>query len=167
MNFKIVKIFFLFFVCRIFFIDGSAVIAQTIQYSSENVFINNPNQLQLVSNINGNHHLLSFNNNENAEVFIFDSELEFKKKVMLPFKFPERSIVKIIPFGKFYYLYIRPRLSQKHFFWKIDANGNCTDYNSLFQKLLASQLSNVKLGFQLIPYKGHLLMVYHTGLDNV
>jgi hypothetical protein len=141
--------------------------AQTVKYCSENVFINNPNQLQLAANIDGNHHLLSFSNTENPVLFIFDSELEFKTKITLPFKFPERSIVKIIPFGKFYYLHIRPRLSQKHFFWKVDADGNCTDYNSFFQKLLASQSTNIKLGFQLIPYREHLLMVYHTELDDV
>jgi hypothetical protein len=159
----------IFFIVACLFLSAhiNKATAQTIQYCSENVFINNPNQLQLVANIDGNHHLLSFNNNENPDLFIFDANLEYKAKITLPFKFPEKSIVKIIPFGKYYYLYIRPWLSQKHLLWKIDANGNCTDYNSLFQKLLASQLPNVKLGFQLIPYKGHLLMAYHTDLENV
>lgn len=161
------KLLFLF-ACQVL-VPGysNMVTAQKIQYCSENVFINNPNQLRLIANIAGNHHLLSLSNNENPVLFIFDAELEYKTKITLPFKFPEKSLVKIIPFGKFYYLHIRPWLSQKHLFWKIDADGNCADYNSFFQKLLAAQSYNIKLGFQLIPYRDRLLMVYHTGLDNV
>jgi hypothetical protein len=140
--------------------------AQKLQYSRENVFVGNPNHLQLVANIGGNHHLLILNDNENPEVFIFNSALELEKKVRLDFKFPERSVISIIPFGNFYYLYIRPVLSQKHLLWKIDSNGNCTDYVPFFQKLLVSQAHNIKLGFQLIPYHDHLWMVYHTDLEN-
>ncbi len=167
MSLRRIKNIFFFFACLLLSVYNNKATAQTLQYCSENVFIDNPGQLQLVANIAGNHHLLSFNNNENPVLFIFDSELEYKTKITLPFKFPEKSIVQIIPFGKYYYLHIRPWLSQKHFFWKIDADGNCTDYNSFFQKLLASQSTNIKLGFQLIPYKEHLLMVYHTDLDNI
>jgi hypothetical protein len=168
MKCKVLQKTFFLFVCQVL-LPGyfNMVTAQKIQYCSENVFINNPDHLQLVTNIDGNHHLLSFNNNENPEIFIFDYALEYKGKIKLPFKFPEKSIVKVIPSGKFYYLYIRPWLSQKHLLWKIDAYGNCTDFNFFFQKLLASQSNNIKLGFQLIPYRDHLLMVYHTNLDNI
>ena len=140
--------------------------AQKVAYSRENVFIGSPDHLQLATNIGGNHHLLILNDNENPEVFIFNNALEFEKKVRLNFKFPERSVVSIIPFGNFYYLYIHPVLSQKNLLWKIDSNGNCTDYTALFQKLLISQSHNIKLGFQLIPYQDHLWMVYHTDLEN-
>lgn len=140
--------------------------AQKVQYSRENVFINNPNHLQLATNIGGKHHLLILNDNENPDIFIFNSELELQQKVRLDFKFPERSVVSIIPFGNFYYLYIRPVLSQKHLLWKIDSNGNFVDYTDLFRKLLVSQSPNIKLGFQLISYQDHLWMVYHTDLEN-
>jgi hypothetical protein len=141
-------------------------IAQKLQYSRENVFVGSPNHLQLVANIGGNHHLLILNDNENPDLFIFNSALELEKKVRLDFKFPERSVVSVIPFDNFYYLYIRPVLSQKHLLWKIDSDGNCTDYVPFFQKLLVSQAHNIKLGFQLIPYQNHLWMVYHTDLEN-
>lgn len=140
--------------------------AQKLHYSRENVFIGNPQHLQLVANIGGNHHLLILNDNEDPEVFIFNSALELEKKVRLNFKFPERSVVNVIPFGNFYYLYIRPALSQKHLLWKIDGDGNCTDYTPFFQNLLVSQSRNIKLGFQLISYQDRLWMVYHTDLED-
>lgn len=143
------------------------VTAQRIQYCSEHVFINDPDHLQLVANIDGNHHLLSFNNNENPEIFIFNSELELQARISMPFKYPERSEIRIIRFDNFYYLYIHPRFSKKYQFWKIDGKGNVTDYAPFFQKLLASQSHNIKLGFQLIANQNNLWMVYHTALDDL
>ncbi len=143
------------------------VTAQKLKYCSENVFINNPDHLQLVANIGGNHHLLTFNNNENPEIFIYNNELELQAKIRMDFKFPERSSIRFIPFATFYYICIRPPLSNKYLFWKVDPNGICTDYTAYFKNLLASQSGNIKLGFQLIPYQDHLWMVYHTALDNI
>jgi hypothetical protein len=155
------------FTCQVFLTCSiSKVAAQKVQFSRQNVFINNPDHLQLVANIGGNQHLLTFNDNEKPEIFIFNNELELQSTVKIPFKFPERSVVSIIPFGDFYYAYIRPVLTRQHVLWKIDSNGNCTDFTASLQKLLVSQSHYIKLGFQLISYQGHLWMVYHTDLDN-
>lgn len=140
--------------------------AQKLKYCSENVFINDPDQLQLVANIAGNNHLLTFNKNEEPVIFIFDRGLQLQATIKMPFKFPERSQVQIIRFDNFYCIYIHPRFTQKHFFIKIDGNGNFTDLTNYFQKLLASQAHNIKLGFQLISNQNNLWMVYHTALDN-
>ena len=147
-------------------IHNNTASAQRLQYSNENVFINNPDQLQLVANIAGNNHLLSFNKNENPVIFIFDRGLQLQATTSMPFKFPERSQLQIIRFDDFYYLYIHPQFTPNHFFFKIDAKGNFTDLSPSFQKLLASQSKNIKLGFQLIAYQNSLWMVYHTALDN-
>lgn len=141
--------------------------AQKIKYCRQDVFISNPDHLQLAANIGGNHHLLIFNDNEKPEIFIYNDELELQSTVRMPFNCPERSVVSIIPFGNYYYIYIRPVLSQQHLLWRVDSNGNCTNYNSFFQKLLLSQANNIKLGFQLISYQDHLWMVYHAGLDDI
>ncbi len=168
MKCKAVKIFFLFFACMVLlFFYGNKALSQKIQYSNENVFIDNPDHLQMVANIAGNHHLLSFSKNENPELYIFNAGLEFRGKIKMPFKFPEKSQIRIIPFDNYYYLYIHPWLSNKHLFWKIDGDGNFTDFSSSFQQLLASQSHNIKLGFQLIASQEHLWMVYHTDLENI
>jgi len=140
--------------------------AQRVQYASENVFINNPDQLKLVSDIRGNNHLLSFNNNEEPVIFIYDRGLQYQSRVTLPFKFPERSQVQITRFDNFYYIYIHPQFTQKHFFFKIDGNGGFTDLSARFRELLASQSQHIKIGFQLISSQNNLWMVYHTDLDN-
>jgi hypothetical protein len=153
---------------NVFFLPAyiNTAAAQTIQYSSENIFSNYPDNLQMVANIAGNHHLLCFTSKENPEIFIFSQELKFQSKIRLPFKFPEKSELRIIPFADFYYVYVHPRLSQEYLFWKVDGNGNLTDFSASFQKLLQSQSNNLKLGFQLIASQEELWMVYHTALTD-
>jgi len=142
------------------------VTAQTVKYSREEAYINNPDDLQLVANIAGNHHLLSFSHNEDPEIFIYNAALELINKKRLPFKFPEKAAVNIIPFDDFYYCSIHPRFSQDYLFYKVDGAGNVTDMSDLFKKLLRSQSANLKVNFQLIPNKGELWMVYHTALED-
>lgn len=141
-------------------------LAQKLKYSNQNVFINNPDQLQLVANVAGNNHLITFNKNENPVVFIFNRELSMQAKITMPYKFPERSNLQIIRFQNFYFIYIHPQFTQKHFFYKVDGQGNFSDLTASFQKLLVSQAKNIKLGFQLVSSQNNLYMLYHTNLDN-
>ena len=142
------------------------VSAQTVKYSRQEAYINNPDNLQLAAIIAGNHHLLSFSRNEDPEIFIYNAALELINKKRLPFKFPEKAAVNIIPFDDFYYCSIHPRFSQDYLFYKVDGAGNITDMSVSFKKLLRSQSANLKVNFQLIPNQHQLWMVYHTALDD-
>jgi hypothetical protein len=143
------------------------VSAQKIQYCRENVFIANPDQIQLVANIAGTHHLVNFNMHERPQLFIYNDELELIASPRFPFSIPDKSEIRIIPFNIYYYLYIRTRYEHKYYLWKIDEKGNFTNFTVPFQQLLASQSHNIKLGFQMIASGEHLWMVYHTDLDNI
>ncbi len=168
MKLKIVKRFFLIFIFYIFLLSvNKNASAQKVEYSSENVFIEYPDHLQLVANIAGNHHLVKFVEKEYPVIFVFDKELTLQAKISIPFKFPERSELRIIPLDNFYYIYIHSHFSQKYFLWKVDANGNFTDVTFAFLKLLQSQSHNIKLGFQLIANQNQLCMIYHTDLTNI
>lgn len=142
------------------------VSAQKIEYSSENVFTNYPDRLQLIGNISGNHHLLSIVYNEEPVIFIFDEHLDHLGKVNIPYKFPEKAEIRIVPFDDYYYFYIHPQLTSKYLLWKIDGKGNMTDMTEPLVDLLYSQSRNIKLGFQLIRNEEELWLVYHTDLTN-
>lgn len=158
------KIAFLFFYQSLGY--ANIATAQTLSYSREDAYINNPDDLQLVADVGSNHHLLSFSHNEKPEIFIYNSQLEMVKKTTMPFKYPEKASLRIIPFNNFYYVFIHARFSQRYLFWKVDSEGNCTDMSQALLKLLQSQSSNIKLGFLLIPNKDQLWMLYHTGIDD-
>lgn len=140
--------------------------AQNIEYSSQNVFIDNPDNMQLVANVGGNQHLLCFTEKEHPVIFIFDKNLVFLSKISLPLKFPERPEMQIIPLSNCYYVSIHERYTQNYFLWKIEGNGKAKDVTIPFHKLLQSQLHNIKLGFQLVANEDQLYMVYHTDLTN-
>ncbi len=167
MKLRVFKIYLIILLCQLLLLaHPNHAVAQKIQYCRENVFITNPDNLQLVANIGGRHHLLSFNKHERPQVFIYNDALELAAKLRFPFSIPDKSEVRIIPFNDFYYLYIRTRFNHEYFLWKIDAEGNFTNFTSAFRNLLVSQSNNIKLGFQLIASGERLWMVYHTHLDN-
>lgn len=141
--------------------------AQNIEYSSENVFIDNPDNMQLVANVAGNQHIVCFTGRERPVIFIFDKKLVFLSKVILPMKYPERPEMQIIPLPDYYYIYIHERFTQKYFLWKVEGNGKITDVTIPLQKLLLSQSHNIKLGFQLLVNGDQLCMGYHTDLTNI
>ncbi len=147
------------------FINSAA--AQVVRYCRENALIVNADDLQVVPDVSGNHHLLSFTRNEYPKAFVYNNKLELMGVVTLPFNYADRMQYRIIPFSNYYYISLYSTLTRKYQFFKVDAKGNATDFTTAFQKLLASQTGNVKLGFQLIPDKEHLWMVYNTGIDNI
>lgn len=160
------KILFIF-ACTLLICFYKNASAQKIEYSSENVFIEYPDHLQLVANIAGNHHLVKFVEKEYPEIFVFNKDLTLQAKISIPFRFPERAEMRVIPLNNFYFIYIHPLFTQQYFLWRVDGNGNFIDLTSAFQKLLQSQSHNIKLGFQLIPNQDQLCMVYHTDLTNI
>jgi hypothetical protein len=170
LNFMKVKAFRVnvnFLICLVLLVVHShPAAAQKIQYCRENVYITNPDNLKLVANIAGKHHLLSFNKHEKPEIFIFNDDLELEARLRFPFSLPDQAESRLIPFDNYYYLYLRTRYSRESFLWKIDAAGKFTNLTLPFRALLASQVKNVKLGFQLIANGNNLWMVYHTDLDN-
>lgn len=145
----------------------NSVLSQVVQYCRENVSLINPDDVQLVPNIAGNYHLLSLTKEEYPRLFVYNSRMELFKALTLPFKFLDRSKVNIIPLKNYYYISIYTMNKKEYQLWRVDGDGNCTDQSAPFKKLLASQSANIKLGFQLIPYKEQLWLVYHTGMDNI
>jgi len=141
--------------------------AQTLQYSRQNVFTNNANSLQMAAGIEGTHHLICCSNNEYVRLVIFNNSMELKKEVTTPVFYAEKTSTSIIPFSKYYYLWMRPRYGRKTFLWRIDGNGNCTDLTPAMQQLLRSQASNMESGFQLYKKDNELLMSYHTYLPKL
>ncbi len=141
--------------------------AQVVQYCRENVSLVNPDDLQLIPDVAGNYHLLSLTKEEYPALFVYNNKMELYKSLTLPFKFLDRSRINIIPLKNYYYIYLYTINKKDYQLWKVDGEGNCTEQTAAFKKLLAAQSANIKLGFQLIPYKEQLWLVYHTGMDNL
>jgi hypothetical protein len=161
-----VKIFFLIF-CEFIFFNTEYVKAQTITYSSENIFIENPDKLQFVGSIDGNYHLVIFFSNEQPSIFIFNNELQYRGKINMPFKYPDKADVRIISFDKFYYVLIYSRYNSKYFLWKVDGNGNVNDMSSAFHYLLTSQFESARPKFDLVVNQNRLYMIFHNYLPDI
>jgi hypothetical protein len=137
-----------------------------IAYSRENVFVDNPDKIDLIANVGGNHHLMSFNYTEKPKLFLYNNKLELTQKITLPFVLPERAIIKITRLAGCYYISIHKQYSVKYQLFKIDSNGYCTDLTTAFKKLLRMIPYEVEPEFELVPAEKGLFFTYHTDFGN-
>ena len=85
----------------------SAVSAQKIQYSRGTFPVMDPDETQLVPDIKGYHHILSFAYNQKPSISIFDSQLQLKEKRQLGFTIKKDCDIKLLPFcGSLFYLHV-------------------------------------------------------------
>ena len=139
--------------------------AQHIEYSRQNVFVENPDKVILAGSIAHTHHLLTFTNNSRPYIYIFGEDLELKKKVRAPFKYPEKSEVTLIALDTIYYLLIRTYYNPSFLLWKVDRDGNVLDLTQAFEKLVPLQMQN-RGRFQLIPVKNTLFLMLQSPFRN-
>src|SRR5829696_4829722 len=98
--------------------------AQRIQYNRQTFRMVYADDMQLVTNIKGNHHLLCFNANKPPAINIFNEQLKLVGQKEIDLKLNENADVRLIPFHDFYLLYIHLGGKFLHELYKIDAEGN-------------------------------------------
>lgn len=164
---SVIKIIFVF-CCQLFLTGLTAnTKAQTITYSSENVFTDNPDKLQFVGNIDGNHHLVSFISERQPAIFIFDNALQFRGKVSIPFRYPDKSRIRIIPFKKSYFILLYTAYNPRYLLWKVDGNGTVNDMTEIFRKFISSRFRNGRGAFELAVNDNQLYMLYHSNVADL
>lgn len=155
-----------FFLTGCFIMEVFAQQPVTIAYSRENAFVNNPDKIDLIANVGGNHHLLSFTYTEKPMLFLYNSRLELVQKIALPFVLPERAVIKITRLANCYYISIHKQYSVKYQLFKIDSQGTCTDLSNAFKKLVRMIPYVAEPEYELVPAEEGLFFTYHTDFAN-
>jgi len=96
---------------------------QTINYTNQQLPVKYGDEVQLVANISGSHHLLVLPYRGTPLLYIYDAMLNLRYKKVLPIKLLATDDVRIISYKDFYYLLTRQAESKKTELWKITANG--------------------------------------------
>lgn len=138
--------------------------AQKIQYSSENVFVENPNRVILSPKINRSYHLVTLTDNQRPLIFIFNQNLELKNRVKLPLKFPEKSQAQFVYLDRYYYIILLTHYNSKYLMWRIDEEGNLTDMSVPFQKFI-NPLFQRKSSFQMVSHDNELFMTFYSNVE--
>lgn len=140
---------------------------QKIQYSRQNFRLPYSDGMQLVADISGFHHVLSFAVNQQPAIYIFDAQLQLHSKKVLQFTLRQSNDVKIIPFPGFYYLYIHQTGSTKHELWRIDPEGDRVALSEMFQQVIETSLNKNTATLQLVNKNNQLFIIGNTYYDAI
>jgi hypothetical protein len=126
-----------------------------------------PDETQLVPDIKGYHHILSFAYNQKPSISIFDSQLQLKEKRQLGFTIKKDCDIKLLPFADHYFIYMYFFKPSSHQIWKIDERGNAVSFSNKLQVIVDSFLKNYKIPLQLINVDGDLCFTANTYFDTI
>jgi hypothetical protein len=143
------------------------VSSQKIQYGRGTFQVDDPKEMQFVANIGGSNHLIKFTPNRRAFVYIYDSQLQLTQKKNLGFMVSEGCTIKILSFPGYYYVYVHKLRPSIHELWKIDAQGEVTEWSQKFRGVIDSVLKNYEATIQLVNADGHLTLLANTYYDTI
>jgi hypothetical protein len=141
--------------------------SQRIQYSKGTFPMYNVEESLLVSNIDGNHHLLTFIADKKPGIYIFNSHLQLFQKAKIDFLIRKNCDIRIITFPNYYYVYLHALNSVSHLLWKVDAVGNVTSLSSTFQRVVDSSIKPYRATLQLNNDNGKFYVIAHSYYDTV
>src|SRR5215204_5925417 len=121
-----------------FFLQASP---QKIQYSRQTFSMMYSDDMQLMANVKGNHHVLCFTAGKKPAIHIFNEHLQLLGEKEIDLKLKENSDLRLIAFTDFYLLYIHLPGTLKHELYKIDAEGNATLLSNTFQQFVDRELN--------------------------
>jgi len=136
--------------------------AQKVQYSRHTAVVNYPDAIQLVANVSGHHHLLSFFGKHHPVIYIYDQKLQLVSQIKIPYLLPPDCEIKIVPFPGYYYLYMHVQKTARHELWKINDTGKVIPLTDLFLHLVQSQFKNKNSSFKISCIDNRLYVMCHT-----
>src|SRR5215211_5016643 len=90
--------------CGLFLFFCLHTFAQKIQYSRQTFSMMYSDDMQLVANIKGNHHVLCFNLDKTPAIYVFNEHLQLLGKKEINRKVKGNADIRLIPFDDFYLL---------------------------------------------------------------
>jgi len=140
---------------------------QKIQYGRGSFKIDEPDAVQLVSGINGHHHLLSFLFNKKPAIHVFSPQLQLIAKKELDFKIRKNCDIKVLPFANHYLVYIHIVNARTHELWKVDSKGNTTYLSGELRQTVDTFFKENTSALQLVNLDGSFYLVAHTYYDTI
>ena len=140
---------------------------QSIQYSKATFHIDNPAEAQLVSNIGGNHHVVTFTYTKKPLIHVFDDHLRLVESKEMDFTIRKDCDVRILSFGDHYFVNMHIVKPSVYEIWKVDKNGNSSRVSDRFRTVTDSFDKHHFPDVQLLNIEGDLYALAQTYYDTV
>ncbi len=142
--------------------SSMSAIAQTVQYSRQTFTMPYVDDIKLVADISGKHHVLAFTRDKKTVIHVFDEKLQLASDKEFAYKFSREASISTISFNDYYLLSIGQPGHANYQVWRIDANGDAVDFSERFQHLIDSSFKNGIGSIQIVNNENKLFVVSHT-----
>ncbi len=141
--------------------------AQKIQYSRHTVKMPYADDVQLVPNINGNHHLLRLSVNKKPTVYVFNNQLQLQTEAIIDLKLQENLETRIVPFSDHYFFYTHTQKAATHSLYKVGGDGLVSSLTKAFQQVVDSVLNKSSAPVELVNQNEKLFAIAHVYYDEI
>jgi hypothetical protein len=140
---------------------------QRIQYSKATFHIDNPTEAQLISNVDGYHHVVTFTYNRKPVVHVFDDHLRLVESKQMDFTIRKDCDIRILSFADYYFVSMHIVKPSIYEIWKVDKDGNSVRFSDRFKPLMDTFHKHHFPELQLMTVKGTLYALGQTYYDTV
>ena len=149
------------------FLTTSVADAQTLQYSRHLIRDPQAERMQLVAGIDGYHHLISFNSNEEPVIDIFNEALAPAGKNKIGMTTPDKPFFNILPFSNHYLLYTKAQGNNRYRFFKINRTGDPSDITDLLSPFIPTAGNRSGQALELINQNEQLILLTYQYADTL
>jgi len=139
----------------------SLAMAQTTQYSRQTFTPSQYDDIKLVADISGNHHMLSFALGRKTVIHVFDEKLQLMSEKEFDYKFSREASISTISFNNYYLLSIHQPDRSEYQVWRIDASGDAVDFSERFQQLVERCFKKGVGSLQIVNSDNKLFILSH------
>ena len=143
------------------------VFGQKLQYSRDQIKDPGGDALQLVANIGGFHHLVSYETKRKPVIYIFNSQLQLVTKKELNMILNENCDINITAFKNHYIIYFHVPGKSHHQLFRVNSEGASKDISTFNSHPGDTLWSRSIATFQLFNIKEELFILSHTYYDAI
>ncbi|HRG81260.1 MAG TPA: hypothetical protein PLO99_02030 [Chitinophagaceae bacterium] len=141
--------------------------SQTLQYSRHLIRDLSADRMQLVADIEGYHHLISFTGHEEPVIDVFNKELTPVAKRKINIITPEKPFFNILPFHNHYLLYTKTQGQNRYRFFRINSAGEPTEITASLTPFIPAAGNRSGTAIELINQNGQLTLLTYQYTDTL
>ena len=124
-------------------------------------------QAQLISNLQGYHHVITFSYYKKPVIHVFDDHLRLLGENLLDFLVRKDCDIKIVPFPGYYFITVHVFQPSIYEIWKVDKEGKSVRLSKEFKALFDTVFKDRPPVLQLMNFDGKLFALAQSYLDAI
>lgn len=144
-----------------------AVAGQSLQYSRHLMRDPAADRMQLITDMEGYHHLISFSRGTAPSIDIFNPQLAYVERKEINMVTNEKTKISLLPFRNSYLVYIHHPGNREHRFFKVSGKGKVTEITANVYGYQPDLWTNPDASFQVLNQQERLTVISRVYSDSL